>query len=298
MVDPNSNLPKYKIKKTPRPAEAPRPAAPPVEDAKPLTIAGGPSFTPQDKQGNSISSDSILEDAYGETDRRHAALRRWQSSKRGLIALFIFGLASLATLFYAHYFNDWPRLSRITWYLPFILCTALAVWLVYFSISLWKGADRLLTLFGFVLVGSMTYGNVIFLESACKSQFEKPSNGLWAPSNVYNLYMNSEFNTLRGIPRTLEAYTAMSVAQHRRAFHDIPTEDWRPLFERYLTAEEMRRVNVVSLQSQMHLVVDRIREQRRNTFIALQNEIETPSIRFHGLRVAVKPYSWIIQTFQ
>ena len=47
----------------------------------------------------------------------------------------------------------------------------------------------------------------------------------------------------------------------------------------------MDRLSVANLQTDMHVVVDRIQAQRRETWLALEEELEDPSVGLWCLKV-------------
>ena len=140
-------------------------------------------------------------------------------------------MSASLTLGYAHGIRGWPWVSPVGWYLPFVISATLSVLLCCKSFTFWKEADRALTVVGLLLAGIMAYWNVYLLEYASAGDRILPSNPFWAPASVNDLYLSSEFNHLRGVPNSREAYTELTTRQHRRAFNTIPSEEWRPYFQ-------------------------------------------------------------------
>ena len=81
---------------------------------------------------------------------------------------------------------------------------------------------------------------------------------------------------------------------YHRAFLDIPRDEWRSYFSRYLSADEMAGVNVVNIQQTMYLVNGRMQAQR----VAMWNELEAqrkaPELEFRAQSILLKPYTWLL----
>lgn len=293
MSDDDFDLPKYRLRKRTPPEDVPRAVEPEPVPKEPLGFRKPQTYKSQDDMMSNTAE--ILEDAYGKLTRK----QRRQARKRRIISvLAMVGfvcVAILATLGYAHVVKGWPLLSPFSWYLPFFLSALISVLWCYKSIKFWKGGDHLLSVAGLLLAGILAYWNLFLLEYATEGDRIMPSNAFWAPASTNDLYLSSEFNRLRGVPNSLEAYTELTTAQHRRAFNTISSEEWKPYFRRYLSPEEMDRLSVANLQTDMHVVVDRIQAQRRETWLALEEELEDPSVGLWCLKVFIEPYTLSIK---
>jgi|GEM_PF-2279064 len=290
-------LPKYKLKERVESKEAaqtqPTSERPKKKAANPpLELRQTSEFTVDEDPMDSTAD--MLDDAYGSetrTRRRNNLITQINRISTSVFAIFLFFASTLA---YAHAYKGWPRLEPTNWYLPFLLSAALSAWLCLKSISLWKDRDGSLALTGLLIAGSVVYWNTYVLEYATYGERIKPSNGLWAPKNVDDLLITTEFNALRGVSKSKAAYNELPTKAYYKAFNSITLENWRPLFKRFLSPEEIQQVNRINIQDNMYLVVERMREKRVATWDSLEEQLENPEFKFRLRQVLLEPYTWLL----
>ncbi|TVP77951.1 MAG: hypothetical protein EA353_09365 [Puniceicoccaceae bacterium] len=260
--------------------------------AKPLELRREQTLKVNDPQ--LTQAKEMLADAYGAEMRAERRRKRIKTIK-GFTLLFSAIIAFFAaTLAYAHLFAGFPILKPLEWYLPFFLSAALSAWLCLKSLKFWQDQSLLLAIFGILTAGALAYWNVYVLRYAVADEHFKPSNELWAPTGVYDLYFVSEVNSLRGVAKSKTAYTQLSLDSYKSAFHAISRNDWRPYFLLYLSPDEMQRVNVTNINQMMHLTANRMKEKRATTWDELLEELAEPAFEFEITMYLLRPYTWIL----
>ncbi|MGZ0706817.1 hypothetical protein ACWPKO_00590 [Coraliomargarita sp. W4R53] len=267
-------------------AEAEAPSKRPLELRK---------ASPHIKSEDSMQSTSdMLEDAYGAETRTRQRSQLIALINHIFISLLVIALFIAGTLAYAHVYKGWPRLEPTNWYIPFMLSAALSAWLCLKSAKLWDDRDRSLALVGVLLAGVVAYSNAYVLEYAASGDRIKPSNGLWAPADVNDLYITAEFNALRGVGHSKAAYTSLPSKAYYKAFNAITRDQWRPHFERFLSPEEMSQLNSINIHDNMYLVVERIREKRVTIWEELEEQQLQPDFEFRVRQILLTPYTRLL----
>jgi hypothetical protein len=240
------------------------------------------------------STSEMLEDAYGDENR--ARLRKDLLKKLNSISVLIVCIALFCagTLAYAYAYKGWSHLTPTNWYLPFFLSTSLSAWVCIKAINLWEDRERWLAITGLVIAGLLTYWNVYIFQYATNSENILPSNGLWAPTDINDLLITTEINALRGVGKNKANYTELSNKEYYKAFNSTAHANWKPLFQRFLSSEEIKKVNSINIQNNMHLVVERMKEKRASTWDQLQEQIDQPEFEFQVRQKLIGPYTWAL----
>jgi hypothetical protein len=290
------NLPKYKLARRAESEEVPQPPEESYKEKeaeiRPLELSQKSEQILEDEPMDSTAD--MLEDAYGAETRARRGRERMKLLNRITVAITTVFLFSAGTLAYAHAYEKWPPLQPTNWYLPFLLSAALSAWFCTKSIRFWEDRGKSSAVFGILAAGLLVYWNLHILEYAAKIERLSPNNGLWAPTDMEDLFITSQLNALRGISPNKNAYTRLPEEAYQRAFNSIPREDWRPYFKQHLNAEEMQQVTRVNIQEKMYTVVERIRETREKTWEALEAQLKQPEFEFRIQQALLKPYTWLL----
>ncbi|MDQ8195508.1 hypothetical protein QEH59_13830 [Coraliomargarita sp. SDUM461004] len=268
----------------------------PQYPAPPLQLR--PAQTHTMAEDSMRSTADLLEDAYGaETGkRRRGQLLTWII--HFFITLTTILLFAVGTLAYAHVYKAWPQLEPISWYAPFLVVAALSAWICVQALQFLKRRELSLLITGLMLAAAITYWNLYVFEYATRNAAIIPQNGLWAPESVEDLLLTTEINASRGISNHAIAYTQLSKQQYYQTFNSISKENWRAPFQRFLSAKEIKTINSINIQDKMHLVVQRIQEQRTRIWTELQQQHQQPELQFRLRKALLKPYTWALSHLQ
>jgi hypothetical protein len=298
MNSPSPNLPKYKLSKrqeshkntTPPNPQTTAPSEVETPPKQALTL--GQAQAQPHKPDSMSSSSDMLKDAYGEGTRKRK--RQEFMARLDSIAVLVVGICLylVATFAYAHIYKGWPILEPKNWYAPFALSAALCAWICIKSIKFWEDRERWLALTGIVIAGALSYWNLYILKYAAAGPHIIPSNGLWAPSDINDLLITTEINARRGISQNKTKYTELPTQTYYRAFNSISHAEWKPMFERFLSPAELKKVNSINIHDNMYLVVERMQTKRANTWEQLEEQRNHPEFKFQIQQSLLAPYIW------
>jgi len=293
----SDDLPKYKLRK--RAPEAPQEEVKPVNPDPPSKQPLGLKAKSEKRSDEEVmtSTDEILEDAYGASTRRRRRRERMAAFGKLVLSLLFAAAAIAATFIYAHKYESWPVLQSVNWYLPFALSAAFSAWICLQSLHFWRHQNRWLAIFGIFLAGLLCHGNLYLFEQASHSPATRSMRALFSPLELKELYVTAEFNALRSIPATRQSYTGFSDKEYKEAFRSISRDQWRPIFQQFLSADEMRRVTSLNINDTLDLVIQRLEARRVEAWDSLAETVESPPLEFKILEAFVAPYTWLISAF-
>ncbi len=266
-------------------------------DKRPLSLGDPHVSQPYVSPGNLENDvEDYLEDAYGPERDEARRVRRWELVQNVASLLTLLFVSALLLIGYAHIIEQWPPLEPASWYVPFMLSVALSIYLCIRAYLYLKHA-RSYSLFAFGIAAAVGVGywNVEVLRVASQAEMYSPTNGLWVSESRHEMLIAYEVNDCRGVAASFKPYQSVSFDQIRQQFRAMPRSEWKPYFRRYLSADELARVNSVNIDDHMFLVSERTQKARATAWESFGELYANPTFVMRLKQWAIYPYKLMLK---
>lgn len=233
-----------------------------------------------------------VNDLLDEANRPHLRLERRARWIRRVLHTVVFlgltGIFAAGSYFYAHHSKQWPPLEQQAFYLPFILSLLLASLLCLNAFSVIREFRRYyLGIFNIVLAMALLAFNLRVLEISSQQRNWSP----WLESSPFGVMLAHELLTALQPQHPADFGDWFDPNRMSMDLAQLPKTHWRPIFQKYLSPEEMADVNYLNIDDYLPVVVRRVHGDPDSVWAHTAQAYRDNDYRCYMVRIAAAPYS-------